>query len=184
MSYREIHELFVVCDECHTSLSVDDATYEDADNEAVDHGWQCDEFQGRHYCPLHWHVECHDCDITDSGAPGRTGSRGMAHRPRLSMRQPLSEPPSSLMPRMPQVGCRTAASARIRWMAGQRRRFQEEPLPGMRKKQEGNEMKVKKVLIDMIVKWHQAGYSLDEIAPLVPQVSKEEIKAIIQQHHE
>ena len=68
MSYREIHELFVVCDECHTSLSVDDATYEDADNEAVDHGWQCDEFQGRHYCPLHWHVECHDCDITDSGA--------------------------------------------------------------------------------------------------------------------
>lgn len=38
MSYREIHELFVVCDECHTSLSVDDATYEDADNEAVDHG--------------------------------------------------------------------------------------------------------------------------------------------------
>lgn len=40
-------------------------------------------------------------------------------------------------------------------------------------------MKVKKVLIDMIVKWHQAGYSLDEIAPLVPQVPKDEIKAII-----
>ena len=39
MSYREIHELFVVCDECHTSLSVYDATYEDADNEAADHGW-------------------------------------------------------------------------------------------------------------------------------------------------
>lgn len=33
-------------------------------------------------------------------------------------------------------------------------------------------------------KWHQAGYSLDEISPLVPQVPKEEIKAIIQQHHE
>lgn len=64
------------------------------------------------------------------------------------------------------------------------RRFQEEPLPGMRKKQEGNEMKVKKVLIDMIVKWHQAGYSLDEIAPLVPQVPKEEIKAIIQHTRE
>ena len=45
-------------------------------------------------------------------------------------------------------------------------------------------MKVKKVLIDMIVKWHQAGYSLNKIAQLVPQVSKEEIKAIIQQHHE
>ena len=45
-------------------------------------------------------------------------------------------------------------------------------------------MKVKKVLEDMILKWHQAGYSLDEIAPLVPQVPKAEIKAIIQQHRE
>lgn len=43
-------------------------------------------------------------------------------------------------------------------------------------------MKVKKTLMDMIIKWHQAGYSLDEISPLVPQVPKEEIKAIIQQH--
>jgi hypothetical protein len=48
----------------------------------------------------------------------------------------------------------------------------------------GNEMKMKKTLMDMIIKWHQAGYSLDEISPLVPQVPKEEIKAIIQQHHE
>lgn len=31
-------------------------------------------------------------------------------------------------------------------------------------------MKVKKTLMDMIIKWHQAGYSLDEIAPLMPQV--------------
>lgn len=45
-------------------------------------------------------------------------------------------------------------------------------------------MKVKKTLIDMIVKWHQDGYSLDEIAPLVPQVLKEEIKAIIQHTRE
>lgn len=45
-------------------------------------------------------------------------------------------------------------------------------------------MKVKKTLMDMIVKWHQAGYSLDEISPLVPQIPKEEIKAIIQQHHQ
>ena len=29
-------------------------------------------------------------------------------------------------------------------------------------------MKMKKTLMDMIIKWHQAGYSLDEIAPLVP----------------
>ena len=52
MSYREIHELFVVCDECHTSLSVDDATYEDADNEAVDHGWQCDEVSRQALLPV------------------------------------------------------------------------------------------------------------------------------------
>lgn len=38
---------------------------------------------------------------------------------------------------------------------------------------------MKKVLIDMIVKWHQAGYALDEIAPLVPQVPKTEVAAII-----
>ena len=31
-------------------------------------------------------------------------------------------------------------------------------------------------------KRHQAGYSLDEIAPLVPQVPKAEIAAIIHQH--
>lgn len=38
---------------------------------------------------------------------------------------------------------------------------------------------MKKILENMIVKWHQAGYSLDEIAPLVPQVSKAEVAAII-----
>lgn len=43
---------------------------------------------------------------------------------------------------------------------------------------------MKKTLEDMIVKWHQNGYTLDEIAPLIPQVPKEEIKAIILQHHE
>ena len=48
----------------------------------------------------------------------------------------------------------------------------------------GNELKVKKTLMDMIIKWHQAGYSLDEIAPLVPQIPKEEIKAIIQHTRE
>ena len=47
---------------------------------------------------------------------------------------------------------------------------------------EGNEMKVKKTLMDMIVKWHQAGYALDEIAPLVPQVPKAEVAAIIHQY--
>lgn len=42
-------------------------------------------------------------------------------------------------------------------------------------------MRIKKVLEDMIIKWHQAGYALDEIAPLVPQVPKAEIEAIIHQ---
>lgn len=45
-------------------------------------------------------------------------------------------------------------------------------------------MKVKKELVDMIIKWHQTGYSLDEISPLVPQIPKEEIKAIIQHNRE
>ena len=43
-------------------------------------------------------------------------------------------------------------------------------------------MRIKKVLEDMIIKWHQAVYSLDEIAPLVPQVPKAEVAAIIRQH--
>jgi hypothetical protein len=41
---------------------------------------------------------------------------------------------------------------------------------------------VKKILEEMILKWHQAGYALDEIAPLVPQVPKAEIAAIIHQY--
>lgn len=39
-------------------------------------------------------------------------------------------------------------------------------------------IQVKKILED----WHQAGYALDEIAPLVPQVPKAEIAALIRQH--
>lgn len=41
---------------------------------------------------------------------------------------------------------------------------------------------MKKILENMIIKWHQAGYALDEIAPLVPQVPKAAIAAIIHQH--
>ena len=40
-------------------------------------------------------------------------------------------------------------------------------------------IQVKKILEDMIIKWHQAGYALDEI---VPQVPKAEIAALIRQH--
>ncbi|MFR3600525.1 MAG: antitoxin [Bifidobacterium catenulatum] len=41
---------------------------------------------------------------------------------------------------------------------------------------------MKKILENMIIKWHQAGYALDEIAPLVPQVPKAAIAAIIHQY--
>ncbi len=41
---------------------------------------------------------------------------------------------------------------------------------------------MKKILENMIIKGHQAGYSIDEIAPLVPQVPKAEVAAIIHQH--
>ena len=41
---------------------------------------------------------------------------------------------------------------------------------------------MKKILDNMIIKWHQAGYALDEIAPLAPQVPKAEIAAIIHQY--
>lgn len=41
---------------------------------------------------------------------------------------------------------------------------------------------MKKILEEMILKWHQAGYTLDEIAPLVPQVPKAAIAAIIHQY--
>ena len=45
-------------------------------------------------------------------------------------------------------------------------------------------MKVKKTLMDMIIKWHQAGYSSMRSRHLMPQVPKEEIKAIIQHTRE
>ena len=41
---------------------------------------------------------------------------------------------------------------------------------------------MKKILENMIIKGHQAGYSIDEIAPLVPQVPKAEIAALIRQY--
>lgn len=50
-----------------------------------------------------------------------------------------------------------------------------------KEKQRNDEpVKTKKILVDVIMKWHQAGYSTDEIAPLVPQIPKPEIQAIIQ----
>lgn len=41
---------------------------------------------------------------------------------------------------------------------------------------------MKKVLEEMILKWHEDGISLNETARLVPQVPKAEIEALIKQH--
>lgn len=41
---------------------------------------------------------------------------------------------------------------------------------------------MKKVLEDMIIKWYERGYSVDEIAPLVPQVPRMEIEMLIRQY--
>lgn len=41
---------------------------------------------------------------------------------------------------------------------------------------------MKKVLKDMILKWHEWGYTVDEIAPLVPQVPRMEIEALLKQY--
>lgn len=41
---------------------------------------------------------------------------------------------------------------------------------------------MKKVLKDMIIKWHERGYSVDEIAPLVPQVPRMEIETLLNQY--
>lgn len=41
---------------------------------------------------------------------------------------------------------------------------------------------MKKVLEDMIIKWHEQGYKVDEIAPLVPQVPRMEIEMLLKQY--
>lgn len=41
---------------------------------------------------------------------------------------------------------------------------------------------MKKILEEMILKWHKDGISLNETARLVPQVPKAEIEAIIHQY--
>ena len=43
---------------------------------------------------------------------------------------------------------------------------------------------MKKILEEMILKWHEDGITLEETARLVPQVPKAAIAAIIHQHDE
>lgn len=41
---------------------------------------------------------------------------------------------------------------------------------------------MKKILKDMIIKWHEQGYKVDEIAPLVPQAPRMEIEMLLRQY--
>lgn len=41
---------------------------------------------------------------------------------------------------------------------------------------------MKKVLKDMIINWHEKGYTITEIAPLLPQCNPQEITLIINEH--
>lgn len=41
---------------------------------------------------------------------------------------------------------------------------------------------MKKTLRDQIIKWHKAGLTVDEFAPLIPQCCRPEIEAVIKQY--
>lgn len=105
MSYQEIYERYVICDECHTRLFAGDAAEEDSDDIAADHGWQCDEVSGRHYCPSHWHFECHDCQAADSGAPDELEQQGW--------RIDRDYPWDSLCPNHHHLSCRECLKSEI-----------------------------------------------------------------------
>lgn len=41
---------------------------------------------------------------------------------------------------------------------------------------------MKKVLSEMVIHWHERGYTVNEIAPLLPQVSRMEIEMLLRQY--
>nr|UVN11181.1 MAG: hypothetical protein [Bacteriophage sp.] len=41
---------------------------------------------------------------------------------------------------------------------------------------------MKKATKDQIIKWYEAGLTVDESAPLTPQCCKQEIEAVIKEH--
>lgn len=41
---------------------------------------------------------------------------------------------------------------------------------------------MKKTSKDQIIKWHEAGLTVDEFAPLIPQYCKPEIESVIEQY--
>lgn len=43
---------------------------------------------------------------------------------------------------------------------------------------------MKRTTKNQIIKWHEAGLTVDEFAPLVPQCCRQEIEAVIKEHTE
>lgn len=43
---------------------------------------------------------------------------------------------------------------------------------------------MKKTLKNQIIRWHMADLTVDEIAQIIPQYNKDEIKAVINEHEE
>lgn len=41
---------------------------------------------------------------------------------------------------------------------------------------------MKKILREMVIKWHESGLTVQQIAKLMPQCNPEEIKVVIQDH--
>lgn len=41
---------------------------------------------------------------------------------------------------------------------------------------------MKKATKDQVIKWYEAGLTVDEFAPLIPQYCKPEIEAVIKEH--
>lgn len=43
---------------------------------------------------------------------------------------------------------------------------------------------MKKAVKTQIIRWHMAGLTVNEVAPIIPQFSKDEIKAVINEYEE
>lgn len=37
---------------------------------------------------------------------------------------------------------------------------------------------------EQVIRWHMSGLTVDEVAPIIPQYSKDEIKAVINEYEE
>lgn len=41
---------------------------------------------------------------------------------------------------------------------------------------------MKKAMKKQIIRWHEAGVTVDEFAPIIPQYSREEIEAVLEEY--